>query len=218
MIVAGMAIAAGASLLGGFLANRGKRQEAQKDRNFQEKMSSTSWQRGVEDMTAAGLNPALAYSRGGASTPGGAMAGQEDPVTGAVSSALQAKRLKKELEVMEQEKQRIYSDNKLKANQAVEAAARTQLVHRQQETAEISNEQLQLQFPWLRAQSGAAQRYGTQAAVMQMIMNSGGSNAVGLLGTLGGAGILRSVAKGARGVGGVFRPRRVKFTLPAGGR
>lgn len=45
--------------------------EALANRNWQEKMSNTSYQRAVEDMRKAGLNPILAFQNGGASTPGG---------------------------------------------------------------------------------------------------------------------------------------------------
>jgi hypothetical protein len=45
--------------------------EALANREWQEHMSNTSYQRAVEDMKKAGLNPILAFANGGASTPGG---------------------------------------------------------------------------------------------------------------------------------------------------
>lgn len=72
-------IAGGAALAGGVLgyagqssANQVNREIAEKQMRFQREMSSTAYQRAVKDMRAAGLNPALAYMQGGASSPGGA--------------------------------------------------------------------------------------------------------------------------------------------------
>ena len=45
--------------------------EALANREWQEHMSNTAYQRAVEDMRKAGLNPILAFANGGASTPGG---------------------------------------------------------------------------------------------------------------------------------------------------
>lgn len=50
-------------------------QEAQKNREWQEYMSNTQYQRAVEDLKKAGINPLLAFSSlTGASTPSGAVA------------------------------------------------------------------------------------------------------------------------------------------------
>lgn len=72
-------------------ANRANRQMAREQMAFQERMSNTAYQREVEDMRKAGLNPALAHFKGGASTPGGSTATMQDVVGPGINNAMRAR-------------------------------------------------------------------------------------------------------------------------------
>jgi len=79
----------GASIYGNYDANKRGASSVRDQIAFQERMSNTSYQRGMADMKAAGLNPILAYKQGGASTPQGA-AFRPVSVTSGVTQAYSA--------------------------------------------------------------------------------------------------------------------------------
>jgi hypothetical protein len=110
--------AAGLSLVGGAMGNRAQRREAERNRRFQERMRNTQWQAAVSDMEAAGINPALAYGQGPAASPGGSMASQDDVISPAVSTAMQAKRLKADLKLVEQQASKAESEAESASHQA----------------------------------------------------------------------------------------------------
>lgn len=81
-------------------------EQAQMNRDFQQKMSSTAYQRQVTDMQNAGVNPALAFgsAAGGASTPSGAAASPIAPQPSmSMSDIMQIAMLPAQLKMMDAE-------------------------------------------------------------------------------------------------------------------
>jgi hypothetical protein len=91
LIAAG--VSGGLAAFGQERTNAQNAQLAREQMAFQADMSGTSYQRAVADMQAAGLNPMLAYSQGGASTPSGQTAVMQNALGAGATSGAQGYQL-----------------------------------------------------------------------------------------------------------------------------
>lgn len=97
-LVSNIATAASAGIVGlgsAQISGHQNRKFAREQREYATDLSNTAYQRGMKDMRKAGLNPMLAYMKGGADSPQGHMA--QTPVADVVTSAKQGLMLRAEL-------------------------------------------------------------------------------------------------------------------------
>lgn len=99
---------AGTGILGGLMSSSGassarrfNAKEAQKQRDWQERMSNTAYQRAAKDLEAAGLNRILAFGSPSSTPSGGVASTNNNPGAEAFSAFMQSKRQAAEIENIE---------------------------------------------------------------------------------------------------------------------
>lgn len=148
--------------------------EAAKNRDFQAQQRSTQYQTAVQDMQAAGLNPMLAYTQGGAGTSSGATASysslpqQQNKETAAMTnSAMQA-----QINNMEAQTVKTMADTEV--SKALAKKTEAEIGYTTTSTANVqqTTQNLKEQIDEIRSRITLAQRHASESQSRTFLLNS----------------------------------------------
>lgn len=149
--------------IGQYAANRSNRRAADRQMAWSERMSSTAYQRAVQDMQKAGINP-LYWLKGGASTPGGAMSRSEsvtEGIRGTTAKALEARMVASQVKNLEAQNAQIMSQTAVNIATAKEIEARTRKVGAETKQSEFVGTLAQDAEKFLQGAKSTASKFGS---------------------------------------------------------